>query len=257
MPERYENIIITQRDLDIIHFVFNSQGCKSVHIKDKFFKNCIYKTAMARIKSLCDAGFILGERRYANGPIVYCIRRKGVKLLIKYGKVKQTVIKLPHITTSRIDHDFDVLDVRIALESDAVLSIGEWITEYEISSKIRKGYPGNKYLWVPDGAFTISRGLFKRPFLLEYISRYCGKEILVKTLNTIEYRYPYYSVLIVGGNQLVANSCYRVLVNRGKWLGKYLLTWKDSIIKYMENPLKATTNSGNMTTTNSAIKATT
>lgn len=230
------NMKITERDIYLLLFIFSNRGCKRDQIINKFFGDVALRTANARLKTLTDFDYLVAEREAILSQKVYYITKKCLSFLKKSELVDNRIKALPRFTLSGRIHDLDVIDIRIALEADNILKISDWTTEYELALHSNRGIINidrNNIRSVrrPDGLFTIKKEGFARPFILEYIRERYGKERLYKILNIIEYQYPFYSVLLVFRDLDEAAKCLVKINERGRWLGKYIVTFKDSIIE--------------------------
>jgi hypothetical protein len=174
MPTYPNNINLTDRDVQILHFIYLLNGCSIDHIAARFFDGSL-KSCYRRVGQLKAAGLIGWQRPgsstgVGSGKALLTLPAKGRELLaVEYlhvptsavGPVKQVS------TTYARDHHLALCDFWLSLE----LAVGEASTSHQsiylewVSEKVLRSNPirvttsrrpaPRLRRFIPDGDFTI------------------------------------------------------------------------------------------------------
>ena len=122
-----DDMILTERDYNILQLVYRFRFCLGRHIKDLLdFSGS--RTADRRLKFLVEAGY-LERKKYLYGiPYLYTLAHKG-RILLGVNK------RAEKIRVERILHDTYVLDSLIYYQKKHNITLGDILTEKELHSR--------------------------------------------------------------------------------------------------------------------------
>ena len=162
-------IVITNRDLDILMWVYSSHGATPDHIRRRFFPtNGARSACYARLARLIKAGYLVSVRLPSfngkgSGREFVTPGPEARPLLAKALGLSRTELgRLRMDAPLFIHHHTGLLDVRLALEiaseMSPVFTLQEWIGDHELRhAPIRVTDPETKKAisFVPDASFTL------------------------------------------------------------------------------------------------------
>lgn len=183
--KRAANLLLQDRDLDVLRGLFESRVMTTAHATAIFFNN---KTDAAnkRLQRLKAAGFIRERPRHAFEPSVLFLTRKCLTLLQDQGVLDQypsldlsVLDRRANVSDLTIRHELEVMDVKAAFHaaikanpSFTIDTFSTWPLLNEFTA-FRPGYDGAEITVKPDGFIRIHEtdaaggGKFERAFFLE------------------------------------------------------------------------------------------
>lgn len=158
-----EGLILTKRDLSVLHFVFQMRFASSMQI----MKACFAETLLGKTRS----SDLYIKRRLAQlvaGNFLSCGRPPSIKTQKYYYRITRLglsvlqgdlvtyeITKVPEIKFSNFDHDSHVIDCRISLEKQGRAT--EWTPEFEIKARYN-AFADLPAKYIPDALFINKLG---------------------------------------------------------------------------------------------------
>lgn len=158
-----ERLVLTKRDLSVLHFVFQMRFASSLQI----MKACFSETLKGNLRT----SDLYIKRRLAQlvaGKFLSCGRPPSVKTQKYYYKITRLglsvltgdlvtyeINRVPEIKFSNFDHDSHVIVCRIALEKKGRAT--QWTPEFEIKAKFN-AFANLPAKYIPDAIFINKLG---------------------------------------------------------------------------------------------------
>jgi hypothetical protein len=175
-PEKYERIVLTERDKQILATIHAYDGMMSLkQLWKLYFPDCASDVQpRKRLRDLCNNGYLTmptreeGLRWVPLGETVYWLDVKGAKTLADLQGVDVADLRWQRAGRwSKIEHDLAINDFRLALvsacEGDLELTLADWVPEGEflrdrdtVTYITRKGSRA-KRMMQPDGWFQVNK----------------------------------------------------------------------------------------------------
>lgn len=154
-----QRLIITDRDISTIEFVFQMRFATSTQIMNACFgqrRDGNLRTSdlyvKRRLAKLVQAKFLRTGLPPTGGNQKYFYQITRSSLAILQGKgVRTCVCRVPQFRNQDFDHDSHVIDCRIALEKASRAT--NWVPEFQIRS-LYNAFENLPAKYIPDGLFT-------------------------------------------------------------------------------------------------------
>ena len=192
-------IKLTKRDYLVLWYSWQCRFLAVRQLRRLFWEDASIEAARARLKDLCDAGY-LGSETFPVGRdrTLYFSTRAGNRVLVdggmKTAEIEFDFPRRPQEMTRTLDHDLRVIDIRIALEETGVIPIS-WHSDHELR-KNRGQYAGPNTR-VPDGIFEWEVSKVRYPGVLEYEHQRYNPDRWPDILRRLYYTYTDFTVFLV------------------------------------------------------------
>ncbi len=191
-------IKLTDRDYFVLWYTWQCRFLAVRQYRRLFWHKASIEAARARLKDLCDAGY-LGSETFPVGQdrTLYFSTRAGNRALIdadlKSAEIEFDFPRRPQEMTRTLDHDLRVNDLRIGLEETGVIPI-TWHSDHELRQNRGNAGPNTR---VPDGIFEWEVSKVRYSGVLEYEHQRYSPDRWPDILRRLEYNYTDFTVFLV------------------------------------------------------------
>ncbi len=222
------SFIVTDRDVNVIKYVYEMKFCRSVDVYEMFFRGDGSKSsryAFIRMKKLADEGFLIVFNNKLYRSRFYYISEKGLNLIRNRFRNNFFPKRAPtKMDTRYFEHDYYVTKCRSALTQKKLAS--DWISERVLIHDIftKNGEYRSKHMLqnlknssIPDGLFKTRRGeicAFELEFTLKS-SRELRQKLTVLNSEAKLTNGLFSRVLIVAGSLKIKTSLTKIIEELG------------------------------------------
>jgi hypothetical protein len=161
---------LTQRDIEIICFVYRMDGCVTETLRERFWPSSVRTTVHARLARLVEAKYMTTLRlppitNRGSGPSWYTIGSASLPLLTQTLGLSPTERKqlrhatLPTAFRHEVDSRTARLRLELAIERAGVVTLEEWQTERALrrqAIRVHDALSRDVLELTPDGALTLA-----------------------------------------------------------------------------------------------------